>query len=91
MNALLRDAALLCTALGVVSTLAVLARLRDVRLAIAVLLEFLLAAGLLRLAADPTVQAVVTAAVVVGLRKLIGVGLRFGARPADHRMTNATP
>ncbi len=85
MTALLRDAALVCTALGILSALAVLARSRDVRLSVGVLLEFLLAAGLLRLGADPTGQALLGAAVIVALRRLIGFGLRFS--PA---MTKAT-
>jgi uncharacterized membrane protein len=85
MTALLREAALVCTALGILSALAVLTRARDVRLSVGVLLDFLLAAGLLQLSADPTVQALVTAAVIVALRRLLGFRLRFG--PA---MTKAT-
>jgi uncharacterized membrane protein len=80
MTALLREAALVCTVLGILSALAVLARSRDVQLSVGVLLEFLLAAGLLRLSADPTVQALVTAVVIIGLRRLIrfGLGVRTG-------------
>ena len=85
MSGALRDAALLCTALGIVSAAAVLARSRDLRLGIGVLLEFLLAAGLLRLSADPTWAALLTAAVVVCLRRLLSAGLRL--HPA---MTNTT-
>lgn len=85
MTALLREAALVCTVLGILSALAVLARSRDVQLSVGVLLEFLLAAGLLRLSADPTVQALVTAVVIIGLRRLIRFGL--GVRPG---MTKAT-
>ncbi len=85
MNDLLRDAALVCTALGILSALAVLARSRDVRLSVGVLLEFLLAAGLLRLSADPTGQALLVAAVVVALRRLVGFDLRFSLA-----MTKAT-
>ncbi len=77
MTALLRDAALVCTALGILSALAVLARSRDVRLSVGVLLEFLLAAGLLRLGADPTGQALLGAAVIVALRRLLAFGLRI--------------
>ncbi len=85
MTALLREAALVCTVLGILSAFAVLARSRDVQLSVAVLLEFLLAAGLLRLSADPTVQALVTAAVTIGLRRLIRFGL--GIRPAMTKTT----
>ncbi len=45
----LQGATLLLTVLGLVCGLLVLAREHDVRLAVAVLLEFLLGAGLLRL------------------------------------------
>ncbi|SFF03182.1 DUF1622 domain-containing protein [Blastococcus tunisiensis] len=48
--------------------------------ALAVLLDLLLAAGLLRLAGDPDWQGIVTAAAIVALRHLIGVGLRAGGR-----------
>jgi hypothetical protein len=85
MTALLREAALLCTVLGMLSALAVLARSRDVQLSVGVLLEFLLAAGLLRLSADSTVQAVVTAVVIIGLRRLIRFGL--GIRPGMAKAT----
>ena len=77
MTGLLRDAALVCTALGIVSALAVLIRSGDVRLGVGVLLEFLLAAGLLRLGAEPTWRSLVTAGVIVVLRRLIGFGLRL--------------
>lgn len=78
---LLQGAALLLTALGLVCGLLVLARGRDVRLAVAVLLEFMLGAGLLRLSDHPTTyRTIATAAVVVIVRKLITFGLRKGQR-----------
>ncbi len=77
MTELLRDAALVCTVLGIVSALSVLARSRDLRLAVAVLLDFLLAAGLLRLSGAPTVEALLAAAGIIALRRLVGFGLRF--------------
>lgn len=73
--------AALCTVLGLVSAGAVLLRARDVRLAVGVLLQFLLAAGLLRLAADPTWRALLVTAVVAALRQVLLAGLG-GARPA---------
>ena len=79
MKQLVQDAALLCTALGLVSATAVLLRARDLRLAIAVLLEFLLAAGLLRLAVAATPRALLTAAIIIALRKLVSFGLGFAA------------
>lgn len=48
--------------------------------ALGVLLDLLLAAGLLRLAGAPSWGAVATAAAIVGLRRLIGAGLHAGAR-----------
>lgn len=69
-----------CTLLALVSAGAVLLRTRDVRLALGVLLQLLLAAGLLRLSADPTWRTVLLAAVVVVLRQVVVVGLR-GAVP----------
>ena len=57
-----------------------LARARRPALALAVFLDLLLAAGLLRLAGDPGWQAIATAAAVVAVRRLIGVGLRAGGR-----------
>lgn len=87
MSTLLRGAALLLTVLGLVCGLLVLVRERDIRLAVAVLLEFLLGAGLLRLADHPTSRAIATAAVIVLVRKLITFGLRqdqrTGASPAS--------
>ncbi|GAB3349442.1 hypothetical protein [Modestobacter lapidis] len=49
-------------------------------LALAVLLDLLLAAGLLRLGSDPGWQAIAVAAALVGLRRVIGAGLRVGGR-----------
>lgn len=80
MSMFLQGATLLLTVLGLVCGLLVLAREHDVRLAVAVLLEFLLGAGLLRLADHPTSGAIATAAVLVLVRKLITFGLRQDQR-----------
>lgn len=48
--------------------------------ALSVLLDLLLAAGLLRLVGEPTWQSTATAAAIVALRRLIGVGLRLSGR-----------
>jgi len=53
---------------------------RKPALALSVFLDLLTAAGLLRLVGDPSWQSIATAAVIVGLRHLIGFGLRLGAR-----------
>ncbi len=71
MSALLQGGALLCTLLGLVSGAVVLVAARDARLALKVLLEFLLAAGLLRLSDNPDWRALVVAAVVVALRRVL--------------------
>ncbi len=71
MSAVLSFAALLCAVLGVVCGLAALVRTRDIRVPLHVLLEFLLAAGLLRLAGDPSWRQIVVAAVIIALRRLL--------------------
>lgn len=78
MSEALQGAALACTLLGLVSSAAVLAATREGRLAVQVLLEFLLAAGLLRLADDPGWRETAAAAAVVLVRKLLALGLRQG-------------
>ena len=82
MSALLQGAALLTTVLGLACGCLVLARRRDVRAALGVLLEFLLAAGLLRLSDSPTYRSLATAAVIIVIRKLVTLGLRRDRRPA---------
>ena len=76
MSSALQAGALACTLLGLVGAAAVLARTRDVRLGVRVLLEFLLAGGLLRLSDDPSPQALLTAAALVAVRRVIALGLR---------------
>lgn len=66
-------AALLAGAIALAST-------RRPAVALPVLLDLLLAAGLVRLAGDPGWAALLTAAAVVALRRLIGAGLRAGGR-----------
>jgi uncharacterized membrane protein len=73
-------AGLLCTLLGLVCAAAVLARTRRLAQALPVLLDFLMAAGLLRLTHDATWRALATAAVIVLLRKLVA---SFGLRSAQ--------
>ena len=76
MSTALQTGALVCTALGLVAALAVLVATRDARLGVKVLLEFLLAAGLLRLSDDPSARTLAAAAALVGVRRLIAYGLR---------------
>ena len=83
MRQLVASAALLCTLLGLVSAAAVLLRTRSLGQALPVLLEFLLAAGLLRLSHATTWGALASAALVVALRKLVAVyGVRTAQRAA---------
>ncbi len=75
---------------GLVSSLAVAVREPQVRLPLAVLLDFLLAAGLLRLSAAVTGRTLATTAVVIAVRKLAAVGIgqtriASGARPVQGR------
>lgn len=74
-------AAAVCTVSALVAAGAVLARTRSPAQALPVLLELLLAAGLLRLTADASWRALATAAIVVALRTVV---VRFGLRPAQH-------
>ncbi|PJE98052.1 hypothetical protein CUT44_02080 [Streptomyces carminius] len=70
-------AALAVTAFGLVSAAVVLVAARRLMPALAVLLDFLIAAGLLRLAGDPAWDTVAAAAAVVAVRKLVTAGLRL--------------
>jgi uncharacterized membrane protein len=76
VSAALQGAALLTTALGLLSAAAVLARGRKGLPAVHVLLDFLLAAGLLRLADNPGWREIAVAATVVALRRLLAYDLR---------------
>jgi hypothetical protein len=75
VSAALEVAALLCTALALVCGLAALARTRDAGVALHVVLELLLAAGLLRLTGDPSWRQIVVAAVLVALRRVLSSAL----------------
>ncbi len=69
MNAVLAATANVVAASGVVTAALVFLRSRDVLLALKVLLDLLLAAGLLRLAAQPSWAQIAAAAVIVAIRK----------------------
>jgi hypothetical protein len=71
VSAALQLGALLCTLLGLLACGLVLAAAREVREAVRVLLDFLLAAGLLRLSGEPSWRVLVLAAVVVLLRRAV--------------------
>lgn len=71
MSTALQTGSLVCVLLGLLSAAAVLGRMRDGRLALAVLLDFLLAAGLLRLGGDPSFRELLVAAVILALRRAL--------------------
>ncbi|MFP8960420.1 hypothetical protein ACLIYP_07585 [Streptomyces nanhaiensis] len=76
MTTVLDLAALATTAFGLMAAAVVLASGRRLVPALAVLLDFLTAAGLLRLAGDPDWSTIAAAAAVIALRRLVTAGLR---------------
>ena len=70
---------------AVLCALLALARARDLPLAVGVLLDMLLAAGLLRLAGSPGWPQLATAASLVVLRKLLTAALHAAAARASQR------
>ena len=75
MSALLQGGAVVCTALALLAGAVVLLRTGSLRVALAALLELLLAAGLLRLADNPGWAQIAVTAVVVVLRRAVVVSL----------------
>ena len=74
--------ALLVTALALLASAVVLLRTRQAAVALTVLLDMLAGAGLLRLAAGPTLARAAGAAGVLLVRQLVLFGLYGPARPA---------
>ncbi len=79
MTALLLSVAVLLAAAALVAGLAVLASTRRPVTALAVLLDLLLAAGLLRLAAVDDWRGIIAAAAIVVIRRLVLTAYRRGA------------
>ena len=79
-----RDAALIVTAGGLIVAAVTLARTRQARLALALLLDFFTAAALLRLAAPPSWPAIGAAALTIAIRQLASHALTAD-RGARHR------
>lgn len=77
------------TAAALVAATVALVSTRRPSVALSVLLDLLLAAGLLRLAGDPGWQTAATAAGIVVLRRLLGTGLRLGGGSWSPRNGNA--
>lgn len=76
VGAALDTAALVTTAAGLVAAVVVLAVTGAPRQALPVLLEFLTAAGVLRLAGSPAWTDVATAGAVIAVRHLVTSGLQ---------------
>lgn len=74
-------------AAALLAGLLALAATRRPALALGILLDMLVAAGLLRLFGDPSWRAIATVAIVIGIRHLATYGLHLGARSltAGHR------
>ncbi|MFF8648360.1 DUF1622 domain-containing protein [Streptomyces griseoluteus] len=85
MNAWLRAGAVLITGLGLVAAAASWRLTHSVRAALAVLLDFLTAAGLLQLAGEPSWDSIILAAAVIALRKLLGASLHLSGAAAPSR------
>lgn len=75
MNTWLLEAAVLISVLGLVAAAAAWRLTHDVRSALAVLLDFLTGAGLIRLAGEPSWDSIVLAAAVITVRTLLGAFL----------------
>ncbi|WP_144127133.1 DUF1622 domain-containing protein [Catellatospora sichuanensis] len=72
---LVRGAAQLCVAAGFVAGALVFGRCRSGRVALSVALDFWLAAGLLTLSLATTWTAILAAAAIVGLRRMLALAL----------------
>jgi len=94
---LVQQAAVLCAATGVLTGVAVAVRTGDVRQGLTMLLEFLLAAGLLRLSASASWSALLTTAVIVLVRTLLmhagprAPGAPAAYQPSDHCRHRSAP
>ncbi|MCH6161588.1 hypothetical protein [Streptomyces marispadix] len=84
MNAAIEAAALLITALGVVSFLAAYATTRTIRTALPLLLDFLMAAGLLRLAGDLSWSSILLTVAIIAVRKVAAFGVAEKGLHSEH-------
>jgi hypothetical protein len=91
MTAIAQEAALLVTAAGIVAAVLALVKTRQISLSLAVLLDFLTAAGLLRLVGPTSWQQLATVTLTITVRQLAGRGLRAnqGARLRFTRVRRA--
>jgi hypothetical protein len=86
MNAIVKEAALVLTIAGLAVGGLTLARTRQIPLSLSVLLDFFVAAGLLRLVGPPTWPTLATAALGLTVRQVANRGLRVAktARYGSH-------
>jgi hypothetical protein len=75
VNAAIEAAALLVTAAGVVSFLTAYATTRTIRGALRLLLDFLMAAGLIRLAGDLSWGGISLTVAIIAVRKVAAFGV----------------
>lgn len=75
MNAAIEAAALLVTAVGVASFLTAYATTRTIRGALPLLLDFLMAAGLIRLAGQLSWNSILLTVAIIVVRKLAAFGV----------------
>jgi hypothetical protein len=78
VSALLQMAALGLTAAGVLAAVLGGASTRSLRGGLPIMMDLLTAAGLLRLSAEPQLDTVASAAAIVGVRRLVILGLGMG-------------
>lgn len=85
MSGLLSELALLVAVVGIALAVTTLLATRSVGIALPTLLDFLLAAGLLRLSATSAWTAIASAALIVAIRKIASLGIAASAptRAAD--------
>lgn len=80
MSSTIAYTSLLVVVVGIALSAAVLASTREPQAALPVLLDFMLAAGLLRLSATATWEAIASAAGIVVIRKIVVAGIGAGRR-----------
>ncbi|MEV0459474.1 hypothetical protein [Catellatospora methionotrophica] len=80
-----RGAALLCVTAGIAAGALMFARRHSGRMALSVAMDFWLAAGLLTLSVASTWAAILTAAVIIALRRTLVLALAQGRAPARRR------
>ena len=90
MTSLLQYASLVCVAAGLVCGVLALVVARDARVALRVALDLWLAAGLLRLALPSEAPQLLAAAAIIGIRQLVGLGLRAPSARTGPRRRSGT-